>query len=114
MLVDVGGTLIDSQPSPAEIYARVLSTWGPPVGREVVAPAFAPRRRVAGEPGHYADVPRNPPVGKQATLLRHVPDAAPERRQLKAVGVDFLPVKEDPPRVARPLDRLRQAVEAAQ
>jgi putative hydrolase of the HAD superfamily len=40
LLLDVGGTLIDSQPSPAELYARVLSSHGPPIGSDLVAPAF--------------------------------------------------------------------------
>jgi putative hydrolase of the HAD superfamily len=41
VLLDVGGTLIESRPSPAEMYARVLSRWGPAVGTEAVGPAFS-------------------------------------------------------------------------
>ena len=40
VLLDVGGTLIDSDPSPPEVYARVLSRWGPEVAASEVAPAF--------------------------------------------------------------------------
>ncbi|MFI5142445.1 MAG: HAD-IA family hydrolase [Thermoanaerobaculales bacterium] len=41
VLFDVGGTLIESRPSPAEVYAEVLSRRGPPVASEQVAPVFA-------------------------------------------------------------------------
>lgn len=37
---DVGGTLIESDPSPAEVYARVLSRWGCEITGAAVAPAF--------------------------------------------------------------------------
>ncbi len=40
VLLDVGGTLIECQPTPAEVYARVLSTWGQATSVDVVAPAF--------------------------------------------------------------------------
>jgi putative hydrolase of the HAD superfamily len=40
VLLDVGGTLIESRPSPAEMYARVLSRWGQETTGEVVEPAF--------------------------------------------------------------------------
>lgn len=40
VLLDVGGTLIDSDPSPPEVYARVLSRWGRAVSTTEVAPAF--------------------------------------------------------------------------
>lgn len=40
VLLDVGGTLIESEPAPPEVYARVLSRWGPVVSGEEVAPAF--------------------------------------------------------------------------
>jgi len=39
-LLDVGGTLIECRPSPPEVYARVLSRWGPPLSGGDVAPAF--------------------------------------------------------------------------
>ncbi len=45
-LLDVGGTLIECRPSPPEVYAGVLSAWGPPVAAEAVAPIF---RRVWAE-----------------------------------------------------------------
>ncbi len=41
VLFDVGGTLIESRPSPAEVYAAVLSRRGPSVAAEEVAPVFA-------------------------------------------------------------------------
>jgi putative hydrolase of the HAD superfamily len=41
LLFDVGGTLIESRPSPAGVYSAVLSRRGPPVTIEEVAPAFA-------------------------------------------------------------------------
>jgi len=41
VLLDVGGTLIESRPSPPEVYARVLSSWGPEVSAAAVAPVFA-------------------------------------------------------------------------
>lgn len=37
---DVGGTLIESDPSPSEVYARVLSRWGRDITGQEVAPAF--------------------------------------------------------------------------
>jgi putative hydrolase of the HAD superfamily len=40
VLFDVGGTLIECRPSPPEVYARVLSRWGPPLAGEEVAPVF--------------------------------------------------------------------------
>jgi putative hydrolase of the HAD superfamily len=40
VLLDVGGTLIEARPSPAEVYAEVLSRWGPPVRSDEVDPAF--------------------------------------------------------------------------
>ncbi|HPC83107.1 MAG TPA: HAD-IA family hydrolase [Thermoanaerobaculaceae bacterium] len=40
VLLDVGGTLIDSDPSPSEVYARVLTRLGRPVSAGEVAPAF--------------------------------------------------------------------------
>lgn len=40
VLLDVGGTLIDADPSPPEVYARVLSRWGRVVSTNEVAPAF--------------------------------------------------------------------------
>lgn len=40
VLLDVGGTLIESQPSPAAVYARVLSRWGPSTTTAEVEPAF--------------------------------------------------------------------------
>ena len=40
VLLDVGGTLIESRPSPAAIYADVLSRRGETVTEEEVAPAF--------------------------------------------------------------------------
>lgn len=39
-LVDVGGTLIECRPSPAAVYAQVLSRFGPPVSESAVAPIF--------------------------------------------------------------------------
>jgi putative hydrolase of the HAD superfamily len=39
-LLDVGGTLIECRPSPPEVYARVLSRWGPAVHGSEVAPIF--------------------------------------------------------------------------
>jgi mannose-1-phosphate guanylyltransferase len=39
-LLDVGGTLIECRPSPAAVYARVLSRFGPPVEEREVAPVF--------------------------------------------------------------------------
>lgn len=41
VLLDVGGTLIESRPSPPEVYAQVLSRWGPEVSPDAVAPVFA-------------------------------------------------------------------------
>jgi len=41
VLFDVGGTLIESRPTPAEVYAMVLSRRGPTVASEEVAPVFA-------------------------------------------------------------------------
>lgn len=38
---DVGGTLIRSEPSPADVYAAILSQHGPRVEGEQVAPVFA-------------------------------------------------------------------------
>jgi putative hydrolase of the HAD superfamily len=40
VLLDAGGTLIEARPSPAEVYAQVLSRWGPAVRTEDVEPAF--------------------------------------------------------------------------
>jgi putative hydrolase of the HAD superfamily len=40
VFLDVGGTLIESQPSPAYVYAQVLSKHGPPLRGEQVAPIF--------------------------------------------------------------------------
>ncbi|MFH1176903.1 MAG: HAD family hydrolase, partial [Acidobacteriota bacterium] len=40
VLFDVGGTLIECRPAPPEIYARVLSRWGPAVQGYEVAPLF--------------------------------------------------------------------------
>jgi putative hydrolase of the HAD superfamily len=40
VFLDVGGTLIESQPSPAYVYAQVLSKHGPSVRGEQVAPIF--------------------------------------------------------------------------
>lgn len=40
VLLDVGGTLIDSDPSPPAVYAHVLSRLGPAVSACEVAPAF--------------------------------------------------------------------------
>jgi putative hydrolase of the HAD superfamily len=40
VLLDVGGTMIESRPSPAEVYARVLSRHGRAVRGEDVEPAF--------------------------------------------------------------------------
>lgn len=40
LLFDVGGTLIESRPSPAAVYSEVLSRRGPPATAEQVAPAF--------------------------------------------------------------------------
>jgi putative hydrolase of the HAD superfamily len=45
-LFDVGGTLIECRPSPPEVYASVLTLWGPPVAAAAVAPIF---RRVWSE-----------------------------------------------------------------
>jgi putative hydrolase of the HAD superfamily len=39
-LLDVGGTLIECRPSPPEVYAEVLTRWGPPVAAAAVAPVF--------------------------------------------------------------------------
>lgn len=40
VLLDVGGTLIESDPAPPEVYAQVLSRKGPEVTAATVAPAF--------------------------------------------------------------------------
>lgn len=40
VLLDVGGTLVESRPSAPEVYARVLSDLGGPVSGEQVAPVF--------------------------------------------------------------------------
>jgi putative hydrolase of the HAD superfamily len=40
VLFDVGGTLIESRPAPAAVYARVLSRWGSAVEASAVAPVF--------------------------------------------------------------------------
>lgn len=36
----MGGTLIETRPSPPEVYAQVLGRWGPTVPAEAVAPVF--------------------------------------------------------------------------
>ena len=41
VLLDVGGTLIESWPSPPEVYARVLGRWGHAVSADEVAPVFS-------------------------------------------------------------------------
>lgn len=40
VLLDVGGTLIECQPAPPEIYAQALSRHGPPVTAVEVAPVY--------------------------------------------------------------------------
>jgi putative hydrolase of the HAD superfamily len=40
VFLDVGGTLIESQPAPAYVYAQVLSKHGPPLLGEDVEPVF--------------------------------------------------------------------------
>lgn len=40
VLLDVGGTLIESRPSPAHVYAQVLTSHGPAVSGDEVAPVF--------------------------------------------------------------------------
>jgi putative hydrolase of the HAD superfamily len=40
VLLDVGGTLIDSDPSPPQVYTRVLGRWGREVPAEEVTAAF--------------------------------------------------------------------------
>lgn len=40
VLLDVGGTLIESRPNPPEVYARVLARRGHPVSGEEVTPVF--------------------------------------------------------------------------
>lgn len=40
VLLDVGGTLVESRPSPPEVYAHVFSQLGEPVSGDRVAPVF--------------------------------------------------------------------------
>ena len=53
-LLDVGGTLIECRPTAPEVYARVLSRFGPPLRGAEVAPVF---RRV------WAEMTQEAPLG---------------------------------------------------